>query len=436
MFYALKPKKVLACLLAAIMLFLITVVTISVLTETTASARVTQAQINRLREEKREYERKKTEIQSRINAIEFERMTEMSKKEVLDQRITLTGLEIKNLSETIDQYYMLIREKEYEVYLAQNREENQLNKYRNRVRDMEENGIFSYLEIIFGSTSFSDMLARIDFVSDIMRADEKLYTDLQNAKTETEAVKADLEETKAELDEEKEQLEYKEVELLEQLEEAHELIRTLEANIETENELYQQTVSEEDRVQREINTAVELLRRQQEAERIRRIREQQNQAQSSSAAATGPAGGTDAAEAAPGDGNSNGGGGGGSVSSTGQLSWPVNGAFWSPFGMRNGRMHQGIDIGAPHGTPILAADSGTVITSRYGGAYGNYVVISHGNGITTLYSHNSSNAVKVGDYVSRGQVVGYVGSTGNATGNHIHFEVSVNGTRVDPMTML
>jgi len=232
------------------------------------------------------------------------------------------------------------------------------------------------------------------------------------------------------------QLESKEVELLEQLEEAHELIRTLEANIETENELYEQTVSEEDRVQREINAAVEQLRRQQEAERIRRIREQQNQAQSTPAAPSSTESSPGASENSSEEGTGTGGGGGGSVSSTGQLSWPVNGAFWSPFGMRNGRMHQGIDIGAPHGTPILASDSGTVITSKYGSGYGNYVVVSHGNGITTLYSHNSSNAVKVGDYVSRGQVVGYVGSTGNATGNHIHFEVSVNGTRVDPMTML
>jgi len=406
--------KIIACVLATIMLLLLAMVVISTLADTTASARVTQGHIDRLRAEKKEYERQKREVQSRIETIEFERMTELSKKEVLDQRIALTGLEIKNITETIEQYYILIREKEYEVFLAQNREEDQLHRYRSRVRDMEENGIISYLEIIFDSTSFSDLLARIDFVSDIMRADERLYIDLQIAKNETEEAKADLEETKAELDEEKVQLELKEDELFEQLEEAHELIRQMEADIEKESQYRDQLAAEEERVQREINSAVEQLRRQQEAERLRRLREQ-NQSQSGSA---------------------NAGGGGGAVSGSGSLGWPAGGSVISKFGPRGGRMHQGLDISGAHGAPIYAADSGTVVTVSHGSGYGNYVVISHGNGITTLYSHNSSNAVSVGQSVSKGQVIGYIGSTGNATGPHVHFEVSVNGTRVDPLLWL
>jgi len=402
--------RIIAIVLAIIMLLSVAMIAIEVLANSVADARVTQGEIDDLRNQKRELERQKREIQSKINTIEFERMTEITKKEVLDQRIMLTGDEIDNVNSIIDHYNILIREKEYEVILAQDREEAQLQKYRNRVRDMEENGIISYLEIIFDSTSFSDMLARIDFVADIMRADESAYTNLIQARNETEAAKESLEQAKAEMDEEKAYLELKELELLEQLEEAHALIKKMEEDINTESQLRDQVIAEEARVQKEINAAVEELRRQQELERQRRLREQQS--------------------------------GGGPVTGTGELMWPVSGAVTSGFGVRRHpvfgdmRQHSGIDIAAGHGVTVVAADGGTVITSTYNSSYGNYVVISHGNGIVTLYAHLSSRSVNVGDSVSKGQAVGLVGSTGISTGPHLHFEVHVNGSRVNPYTKL
>ena len=104
--------------------------------------------------------------------------------------------------------------------------------------------------------------------------------------------------------------------------------------------------------------------------------------------------------------------------------------------MRNGRLHGGIDIGAPHGATVVAADSGTVITATNGYSYGNYVSIAHGNGLTTLYAHLSVISVNKGDYVSRGQKIGENGSTGNSTAPHVHFEVYENGKRVDPRPYL
>ena len=99
------------------------------------------------------------------------------------------------------------------------------------------------------------------------------------------------------------------------------------------------------------------------------------------------------------------------------------------------RNHNGEDIGAPSGTPILAADSGTVVTNTYNaGGYGNYVVINHGNGYATLYGHMSSSAVTLGQTVAKGQVIGYVGSTGLTTGPHLHFEVRYNGALTDPLS--
>jgi murein DD-endopeptidase MepM/ murein hydrolase activator NlpD len=116
--------------------------------------------------------------------------------------------------------------------------------------------------------------------------------------------------------------------------------------------------------------------------------------------------------------------------------WPVNGPVTSPFGWRWGRMHEGIDIGVGYGTPIRAAASGRVVYAGWMSGYGNLVAIDHGQGISTAYGHQSSIAVSVGEVVSQGQTIGYVGCTGHCFGPHLHFEVRVNGAPVDPLGYL
>ena len=118
------------------------------------------------------------------------------------------------------------------------------------------------------------------------------------------------------------------------------------------------------------------------------------------------------------------------------LIWPVDGVVVSGYGMRWGRLHEGIDITAASGTPIRAAAAGTVIHSGWLGGYGLLVVIDHGNGLATAYAHNSSNLVSVGARVEQGQTIALVGSTGNSSGPHVHFEVRVNGVAVDPLLYL
>ena len=118
------------------------------------------------------------------------------------------------------------------------------------------------------------------------------------------------------------------------------------------------------------------------------------------------------------------------------LIWPVNGPVTSPFGYRWGRLHAGIDIGVPYGTPIHAAASGTVVLAGWTGGYGNYTCIDHGGGLATCYAHQSSIAVSSGVQVSQGQVIGYVGNTGHSFGAHLHFEVRMNGVPVDPLGYL
>jgi murein DD-endopeptidase MepM/ murein hydrolase activator NlpD len=118
------------------------------------------------------------------------------------------------------------------------------------------------------------------------------------------------------------------------------------------------------------------------------------------------------------------------------LIWPVNGPVTSPFGYRWGRLHAGIDIGVPSGTPIHAAASGSVALAGWVGGYGNYTCIDHGGGLATCYGHQSSIAVSVGQHVTQGQVIGYTGCTGHCFGPHLHFEVRINGNPVDPLGYL
>jgi murein DD-endopeptidase MepM/ murein hydrolase activator NlpD len=116
--------------------------------------------------------------------------------------------------------------------------------------------------------------------------------------------------------------------------------------------------------------------------------------------------------------------------------WPVSGTITSPFGYRWGRMHEGIDISVPEGTPVRAAKAGTVILAAYTGGYGNYTCIDHGGGLSSCYAHQSSYAVSPGDSVAQGEVIGYSGNTGSSTGPHLHFEIRVNGTATDPLGYL
>jgi murein DD-endopeptidase MepM/ murein hydrolase activator NlpD len=121
---------------------------------------------------------------------------------------------------------------------------------------------------------------------------------------------------------------------------------------------------------------------------------------------------------------------------SGSMIWPINGTFTSPFGYRWGRLHAGIDLAAPEGTPIRAADSGRVILAAWTGGYGNYTCISHSSSLSTCYGHQSRFGTSAGASVSKGQVIGYVGNTGHSFGAHLHFEVRVNGNPVDPMGYL
>lgn len=358
------------------------------------------ASLSDLKDKRKELDQEIQELKSNIDSLEYQQSNAIAKKQKLDAQIIATQDLIDNIAEQIEVYNGLIVEKENEVEAAQEKENQQYELYKNRIRTMEENGTISYFEIIFSATSFTDFLSRIELISEIMTYDESVYDDYVEAKQETIAAKEALIEANNLQKEAKAEQEEREKDLLKQVDEASVLINELENDIDSYKETYDELQAEEDRVQKEIDAMIA-------------AQKQQNSSNNS----------------------------GGSVVVNGSLIWPsaASRIVTSQFGTRyhpvyhTYKTHNGVDIGASYGTNVLAANGGTVTTAKYSSSYGYYIVINHGNGMTTLYAHMSKLLVSAGQKVSQGQVIGLVGSTGVSTGPHLHFEVSVNGSRVNPL---
>lgn len=398
-----RKRRILVAVIAAVLALLMLVpILVSIFSAVTAGA-ISQADIDKLEKEAATLEQSKKELSARIKSLENEQSAMLEKKQLLDEQAEFTYQEILNTTAQIETYTILIAEKEVELEIAAAEEEAQIELYKVRVRAMEENGSISYVGILFAASSFSDLLARIDFINEIMEYDRNLAQELERAKLAVAQVKSELETAKAGQEDAKVLLLEKEAELQAQIEEASAIIVALSSNISSYSAEYDAAERERAAVEKEVEDMIA------ELERLER-----------EAAAKGKAG---------------------NIVSTGTYIWPSNNSITvtSPYGSRPHpifgyyKMHTGIDIGASYGTAVLAADSGTVVISTYNSAYGYYIVINHGSGNTTLYAHNSALYVEVGDTVSQGQTIAAVGSTGNSTGPHIHFEITVNGSRVNPL---
>jgi len=375
---------------------------------------VTQSEIDALKSQAGEISKKQKDVQTQIDSLQYQQSSALAKKSVLDQQISLTQDQIDNTNQLILTYDQMISDKKVEVVQAQTNEDEKLKIYKQCVRDMEENGPISYLAVIFDASSYADLLGRVDMVNDIMTYYNTVYKDFCAAKDATIAAEQSLEETQNLQKQQLSDLEVTKTQLNDQVTEASAMIAQLSDSLDSYQDLFQQEQSEADQIQKDINAKSAQLKAQKAAE-----------AAAAAAAAAAKRGKSST----------------GSVTGTGTLMWPSNASHTvtSVFGQRTSpitkkaEFHQGIDIGAGYGTNILAADSGTVIISTYSSSYGNYVVIDHGNGMTTLYAHMSQRKVSEGANVTKGQVIGLVGSTGNSTGPHIHFEVSLHGSRQNPL---
>ena len=371
---------------------------------------VTQSQIDELKEQRNVIRAQRQEKQAIVEALEAEKADVVAQKQAMDERNMYTLQQIQLNNQEIELYDEMIAEKAAELAEAQRLEEEQLERYRARVRAMEENGGYNILAIISKSDSFSDMLTAMDDVGEIMESDRQLEDAYIAAREYTESVKADYENTRSELEELKAQLKAEQEELEKDIEEAIQIILDLENDLENRQAEYEAIMAAEDAANATIDKLVAELEAQRAAE---------------AAAAAAAAGGSS---------------GGGSANASGSFLWPVASYVYvsSRFGLRvhpitgKTKSHTGIDIASNQGTAVYASDGGSVTLAGWNGGYGNCIMIDHGNGYVTLYGHLSSISVSVGQTVSQGATIGAVGSTGNSTGPHLHFEVLKNGTRIDP----
>lgn len=356
---------------------------------------VSQSQIDALEEQRDALRAEREEMQAGIDELESQQADVLEQKAALDAQNEVYRQEIELVEEQVSIYTQLVEDKAREVEQATADENEQLATYRRHVRAMEENGRFTYLSILFGSSSLGELMSNLDMIGEIMEADQRSYDQYVAAREKSEQIQAEYETMLDELDVRQAELESERAELEAQIEEATQLIVDLEAQLETDRAAYEEQLAKEEALESEIQNMIAELERQEAAN---------------------------------------------SITSTGTYIWPLPGySPGSAYGWRihpiwgDMRFHAGEDIGAPSGTPILAADSGiaTVIPDN-GNGYGNYIMINHGGGRVTLYAHMSGFAVSNGASVTQGQTIGYVGSTGNSTGPHLHFEVRVNGATTDP----
>ena len=384
---------------------------------------VSQAEIDDLQKKLDALEQQAQEQQDVINDLTSQKARFITRKLALDNKIEINRQMIELIGDQIEIYDEIIAEKQAELDKALEKETAQTELLRSRIRAMEENSTYSYASFIFDSSSVTELLSRIGDVNDIMHYDKTLEEEYMAAREDVESIKKSYEEARHEQELLQKELDTKQAELDAQVEAAYTMI----ADIET---LSDDAQAEYDAIAEEEAKAEETL---QEAIRKRAAEQAKYNQNNNSNNGGGSSGGS--------GGNSGGGSsGGGSATSLSNLQWPVPSCtlITSRFGYRvapttgASTYHGGLDIGAGMGASIVAAGAGDVIYAGANGGYGNCVMIDHGNGVVTVYAHMSSIGVSYGQYVTAGQYVGAVGSTGVSTGPHCHFEIRINGAQTDP----
>ena len=359
------------------------------------SSAVTQAEIDDLKDEAAELDSQRAELQAQLKAIQADKSKALEQKSLLEQQIDATQSEINNIQAQIQKYSELITQKEGELAEAEEQEQELYELFCERVRYMEEEGEVSYWSILFSSSDFSDLLDNFMMVEEVIDYDNSVMEELLALQEQIETDKAALETSKEEQEAAKAKQEAAKADLKDQ-----------EAQVDA---LIQEISGQEDQLEA-AEAQLKAAANAMDAEIKRLEKEMAEQIAN--------------------------------VPSESGFLWPLP-SSWntlsSLFGSRihpitgKPNNHTGIDIPASKNTNIYAAKSGVVTTSTYNSSYGNYVVVSHSDGTSTLYAHMNKRAVSKGETVSQGQVIGYVGTTGSSTGNHLHFEVRVNGNRVDPV---
>lgn len=407
-----KSIRVIAIILVLLMI-------LPFLFDSLAAYAVTQDEINAIQSQKKELSEKVSSCKERLAALQSQQANVLEQRAAIMEENKLTQEQIDLVQAQIDIYDDMISEQADLVDEAKTREARQLQKYRTRVRAMEENGEMNILALVLQTTSLSELMSAVDDMGEIMQSDKLLEEQYVAAREETEEIKANYETIKADYEEKQGELRAEQEELKAQMEAANKFLEDLSEEIEKAIEEYKAAEAEEAAAAAQVSSLIAEWDRQKAAQAAANVTQVVNEDGTVTTV-------TDSST---------------TISGTGSFIWPVPCSMrvTSRYGNRSDPFtgatayHSGIDIDGfgNDGQPVIAADGGTVITASSNSGYGNYVIIDHGS-TKTVYAHMSGLAVSSGQTVSQGQTVGYLGATGRATGTHLHFEVYVGGGRVDP----
>ena len=367
---------------------------------------VTQSDINKLKQQQSQLSSSKKAVQDKISAIQSDKSQAVKRKALVEQQIEYIRQELAVTNNLIVQLDQQIIDKTAELEAAIAEEARYEELFYQRVRDMEETGTVKYWAVLFNSKDFSDLLDQMNAISEIVAFDNQVMEDLAVARAAVADAKSQLELSRTDQQAAKEKLEVTNQELKQQQAAVDALINEIKGKEKDYKDQYSALENESADISKELQAAERLYAQQLAAQKQQ--------------------------------------GGNATLTGSGGFIWPLPGhtTVNSPYGWRthpitgNRNFHTGVDIPAPSGTRINAAKAGTVIISTFNSSYGNYVVIAHPDNSRTLYAHMKSRGVAAGDSVGQGNAIGYVGTTGSSTGNHLHFEVwtgSSSSSRVNPM---
>ena len=348
----------------------------------------------------------------------------------LDKQATDISTQIVEKKQQAEDLQNEIDETQTKLAEAQVSEDNQYEAMKKRIQYLYEEGDVAYIDALMSSASFEDSLNKSEYVDQLSTYDQKQLNKLVKTKNDIAEYQQTLKDDLADVEKVKADLETKQADLDDVISQKNAEINKYSDDVEMQKALAAEYAKQESELDDKL---AELARQeQQRLEEERKQREAEQQQQDNN-------GGSDNSGS---DSDNSGSNNGGSTTGSGQFIWPVSGPITYYFGPRESPTagassnHMGIDIGCSYGVPIAAADAGVVTVAEWGESGGNYVMIDHGNGFVTMYLHNSSLAVSVGDVVSQGQTIAYAGSTGYSTGTHCHFSVFLNGSYVNPLDYL
>ena len=358
---------------------------------------VTQEELENIEAQREVLETRRDNIEKKVSDLSASHASALEQKAALDERNQITLKQINLLMDQIDLCDTILKQKEKEVEAAKQKETEQLEKFRARVRGMEENENYSILDLLLTSSSIGEFISAMEDMQVIVESDKKLADDYIAAREEAERVRNEYLSVKNEYKEHLDVLNAEQGRLERQIAEADALIISLEEDTESAIAEYEISIASEDKMAKYLDEMSLQYAHEQDAE----LR---------------------------------------GVYSDSQFIWPVPSCtlLTSPYGYRihpildYERLHAGLDIGAKFGEEIIAADGGTVLIAEYSDSYGNFVLIDHGDRYSTAYGHMSEIAVEAGQEVKQGELIGYIGSTGWSTGPHLHFEIRLDGERIDP----